>query len=134
VKGLLAMTNQQKSVSGGRLLAAVLVALAAAVAATFGIHQFIRTSSDSCAAAIGAVATVVLVAVTAWYTYLTFKLLVARRSSARTAARETATRDLILYLTSGFRTVFDVEEFPGLRPAYDPRQRSHCPCRSPNPR
>lgn len=69
-------------------------------AATFGLHAaLVRSgSTDAWAAAIGAVSTAVLVLITGWYALLTFELLHAQRSSARTAGWETALRDLAIFI------------------------------------
>ena len=68
-------------------------------AAILGLHSLLARagSTDAWSAAIGAVATVVLVLVTAWYAYLTYSLVQAQRSSARTAGWETALRDLTIF-------------------------------------
>jgi hypothetical protein len=55
--------------------------------------------------------------ITLWYAYLTFKLLNAQRSAPRTAAWETALRDLSLYMAQKRQVIWSVEEsFPADKP------------------
>lgn len=78
----------------------VVVVVGGSIAATFALHALLVRggSTDAWAAAIGAVSTVVLVLITGWYAFLTFGLLQAQRSSARTAGWETALRDLAIFM------------------------------------
>jgi hypothetical protein len=105
------MTNQQWTVRHTATVLAGVVLIAALVAAVFGLHWLLRTSPDSWASAIVAVATVVLVAITACYSYLTFKLLEAQRSSARTSEQEHAMRDLNRFLIARTLTFLMVDRY-----------------------
>ena len=70
-----------------RAIAGILVALLL-VAATVGLHHATGSGSDAWATAVEAVATVVLVAITAWYAYLTYRLIrLSRWPLARRAGR-----------------------------------------------
>ncbi len=91
----------------------IAIGLGGSYAATLGLHSLLARagSTDAWSAAIGAVATVVLVLVTAWYAYLTFSLVQAQRSSARTAGWETALRDLSLFIGKNRQAIWTASAF-----------------------
>jgi hypothetical protein len=89
-----------------QLSAVALTSTAAAVAATFGLHSLLHGSSDAWAAAISAVSTAVLVAITAVYVYLTYGLLRAQLAGPRAAAWEASLRDLRRFLGVHHRDIF----------------------------
>lgn len=74
-------------------MAAILVALLL-VAATVGLHHATSTGSDTWATAVEAVATVVLVGITAWYAYLTYRLIRVQQMAPRAESWEAALREL----------------------------------------
>lgn len=60
--------------------------VAAMVWAIARLHSVMRSSPDAWASAIGAVTTVALVLITAWYAYVTYRMLDAQRSAPRAVA------------------------------------------------
>jgi hypothetical protein len=75
-------------------LGVTIIVVALASLATIGLRTLLKSSPDAWASAIVAVATVVLVAVTSWYVYLTSGLLQAQRLGPRAAAWEESLRKL----------------------------------------
>jgi hypothetical protein len=101
--------------------AVVVIGLAATVWVIIWIHSAARSSPDSWATSVAAVTTAALALITLWYAYLTFKLLEAQRSAPRTAAWETALRDLSLYMAQKHDVMWKAEQcFPGDDPDYMP--------------
>lgn len=76
-----------------RAIAGILVVLLL-VAATVGLHHATASGSDAWATAVEAVATVVLVAITAWYAYLTYRLIRLQQMAPRAESWEAALREL----------------------------------------
>lgn len=76
----------------------VAVLAGATIAMVVWLHAAARTSADAWLSSVSAGTTATLALITLWYAYLTHRLLEAQRTSARTAAWETALRDLSVYL------------------------------------
>lgn len=77
----------------GRVVA-VVVAVVLLVGATIGLHYATAPSSDAWAASIEAMATVVLVGVTVWYVYLTYRLISVQDGAPRRQSWEASLREL----------------------------------------
>lgn len=92
---------------------AILAGVGISYIATLGLHSLLARSgsTDAWAAAIGSVSTVVLVLVTAFSAYLTYCLLEAQRSGPRTAARETAIRELGIFIARNNNVFWTAEKF-----------------------
>lgn len=107
--------------AAARMTGIAALLLGGAAAGTLGLHSLLvrSGSTDAWAAAIEAAAAAVLVLVTAWYVYLTYGLLEAQRTSARTAAWETAARDLSLFVNKNHLPMWDAAK---LFPMYPPRE------------
>jgi hypothetical protein len=108
-RGRRTLTNVAKSILRRRVLVPtfILLLLVATYPATLWLHSLLvkSGSTDAWAAAIGTVATVELVLVTAWYAYLTFSLLEAQRAAPRAASWESALREVMRYMVGSQWTV-----------------------------
>lgn len=90
---------------------AALIGIGLVVWGIVRLHAALRPSQDAWAASIEAVTTAALVLITAWYAYLTSKLLGAQRTGARVAGWEAALRDLSFYLSSKRRVMWTAAGF-----------------------
>ncbi len=77
-----------------RRVVVVAVGVALLVGATIGLHDATAPRSDDWAASIEAMATVVLVGVTAWYAYLTYRLISVQERAPRAQSWEASLREL----------------------------------------
>lgn len=75
------------------------------------LHTLMRSSPDAWASAISAVTTVALVLITAWYAYVTSRMLDAQRSAPRAAAQETALRELLRFMASNHTVIWRAAGF-----------------------
>jgi hypothetical protein len=111
-RGRAASTKVFKSIVRRRVLvpACIMLLLAGAYPATLWLHSLLARSgsTDAWAVAIGTVATVQLVLVTAWYAYLTFSLLEAQRAAPRAVSWESALREVSRYIVDNHWSIWPI--------------------------
>jgi hypothetical protein len=85
--------------------------VAAMVWAIAHLHTLMRSSPDAWASAISAVTTVALVVITAWYAYVTSRMLHAQRSAPRATAQESALRELLRFMAGNHAAIWKAAGF-----------------------
>ena len=102
------------SFPGALTLARALVTLVVVlllVGATVGLHDATASSSDAWGTSIEAVATVVLVVITAWYAFLTYRLTSLQERAPRAESWEVSLRELSRLIARRHQTLWTAAEF-----------------------